>query len=65
MGQTPERRMYLYWKSLKKDREYIHGLYKGWYPSRLMMVARRFQRPIREVREILDAQKGPGPATDR
>jgi hypothetical protein len=61
MPQTPERRMYLYWKSLKKDREYIHGWHKGWYPSRLMMVARRFKRPIREVRDILDAQKGPTP----
>jgi hypothetical protein len=58
MSQTPEQRMYRYWKSLKSDREYQHGLRKGWYPKRLMMVARKFGRPIREVRDILDAQKG-------
>ena len=61
MSQTRERRMYLYWKSLKHDREYQHGLRKGWYPKRLMMVAQRFRTPIREVRDILDAQKGPTP----
>lgn len=59
MPQTPERRMYLYWKALKRDREYIHGWRKGWYPKPVMMVARRFGRPIREVRDVLDAQKGP------
>lgn len=58
MSQTREQRMYRYWKALKRDREYIHGWHKGWYPGRLMMVARQFRTPIREVRDILDAQKG-------
>lgn len=58
MSQTRERRMYLYWRALKKDREYQHGLRKGWYHKPLMQVAMRFGIPIREVREILDAQKG-------
>jgi hypothetical protein len=61
MTQTRERRMYLYWKALKHDREYIHGWHKGWLPGRLMMTARQFKTPIREVRDILDAQKGPTP----
>lgn len=58
MSQTRERRMYLYWKALKHDREYIHGWHKGYYPKRVMMVARKFRVPIREVRTILEAQKG-------
>lgn len=60
MSQTRERRTYLYWRALKRDREYQHGLRKGWYSSRLMLVAGRFRTPIREVREILDAQKHGG-----
>lgn len=59
MPQTPERRMYLYFKAFRRNREYRRGLSKGWNPSPLMMVARRFRRPIREVRDIIDAQKGP------
>lgn len=52
--------MYLYWRSLRRSREYQHGHYrKGWYPGPLMAVAMRFKVPIREVRDILDAQKGP------
>lgn len=58
MPQTRERRMYLYWKSLKSSREYIHGWHKGWYPKPVTTVARRFGVPVREVRGILDAQKG-------
>ncbi|MGW5711516.1 hypothetical protein [Streptomyces olivaceus] len=58
MPQTPERRMYLYWKSLKRNRSYQHDYRKGWVHGPLMQVAVRFKRPIREVREILDAQKG-------
>lgn len=62
MSQTRERRMYLYWRSLKHDREYQHGYRrKGWYPKPLMMVARRFGLPVREVRDIIEAQKGPRP----
>lgn len=54
--------MYLYWRSLKHDREYQHGYRrKGWYPKPLMMVARRFGLPVREVRDIIEAQKGPRP----
>lgn len=64
MSQTPERRMYLYWRALCHDpkyRGYRHDHHqKGWVHSPLMMVARKFGRPIREVREILDAQKRDG-----
>lgn len=63
MPQTPERRMYLYWRSLKRSRRYRsyrHDHYqKGWIHSPLMEVARTFRRPVREVRDIIDAQKGP------
>ena len=59
MPQTPERRMYLYWKALKRDREYQSGYRRhGYYPKPLMMVAMKFSRPIREVRDIIEAQKG-------
>lgn len=59
MSQTRERRMYLYWKSLKTNRDYIHSWHKGWLPKPVMMVAMRFGVPVREVRDILEAQKGP------
>ncbi|WP_448333514.1 hypothetical protein [Streptomyces sp. DSM 41534] len=59
MPQTPQRRMYLYWKSLKRSREYQYGLRKGWYSSRYMMVAKRFGIPVREVRDIIDSQREP------
>lgn len=59
MPQTRERRMYLYWKSIRRDREYVHGWRKGWYPKPVMAVAQRFGVPVREVRDILEAQKGP------
>jgi hypothetical protein len=53
--------MYLYWRSLKRDTEYQRGYRRtGEYPKPLMMVAVRFGVPIREVREIVDAQKGVG-----
>lgn len=58
MSQTPERRMYLYWRSLRHNREYWRESHKGYAPKPLMMVARKFQRPVREVRDIIDAQKG-------
>jgi hypothetical protein len=58
MPQTPERRMYLYWKALRRDREYQHGRRKGWYPKPVMAVAQRFGVPCRVVRDVLDAQKG-------
>lgn len=60
MAQTRERRMYLYWKSLKKDREYQREYRRyGSLPKPLMMVACKFGVPIREVRTVLEAQKGP------
>lgn len=58
MSQTRERRMYLYWKALRKNREYRRGVNKGYNPKPVMMVARQFRVPIREVRDILEAQKG-------
>jgi hypothetical protein len=57
--QTPEKRMYKYWQSLRRDREYGHAHYsKGYLPGKYMMVARKFKRPIREVKEIIELQKG-------
>ncbi len=62
MPQTPERRMYLYWCALRRSpgyRDYRQDHYaKGWIDGPLMQVARRFRRPIREVREVIDAQRG-------
>ncbi|MEU3285595.1 hypothetical protein [Streptomyces longwoodensis] len=58
MSQTPERRMYLMWRALKRDRSYQHDLRKGWVSGPYMLIARRFRRPIREVRDAIDAQKG-------
>jgi hypothetical protein len=52
-----EQRIYAYWKSLRRNREYRRGLAKGYNPPVLMEVARKFKRPIREIREVLDAQK--------
>jgi hypothetical protein len=53
VSQTRERRMYLAWKAEKKRHDYRLGEKH----SPLMKVARRFGLPIREVREILDAQR--------
>lgn len=61
MPQTRERRMYLMWRSLKRSRSFQHDYRKGWVDGPLMQVARRFKTPIRSVRTILDAQKGPTP----
>lgn len=59
MTQTPERRMYLYYKALRRDRSYQYEHYrKGWLPGPFMMVAMRFKRPVKEVRDIIDSQKG-------
>ncbi|MGW7630551.1 hypothetical protein ACWGKO_16675 [Streptomyces griseoincarnatus] len=65
MGQTRERRMYLYWKSLKRSSSYQHDYRKGWVHGPLMQVAMRFKTPIREVRDILDAQKTQTSAANR
>jgi hypothetical protein len=56
MSQTPEQRMFLMWKAAKARYDYRRG--EAYSP--LMKVARRFGRPIREVRDILDAQKRAG-----
>lgn len=54
MGQTRERRIFLTWKAMKARHDYRRG-----EPlSPLMKVARRFGIPIREVRDIIDHQKG-------
>jgi hypothetical protein len=50
--------MYLYWKSLKRNRYYQYERRKGWVDGPFMQVAMRFRRPVREVREIIDAQRG-------
>lgn len=53
VGQTPERRMFLTWKAVKARHDYR----RGERHNPLMEVAMRFGRPIREVREIIEAQK--------
>ena len=53
--------MYLYWLSLKRDREFQHGYRKGWSDGPYMQIARQFKLPIREVKEIIEMQKQRGP----
>jgi hypothetical protein len=57
MAQTPERRMFLAWKSRRKRYDYRNG--EGVSP--LMQVARRFGVPIRTVRAAIEAQRGTDP----
>ena len=57
MSQTPECRMFLYWKSRRRRYDYRSG--EGASP--LMQVARRFGVPIRAVRDAIEAQRGPDP----
>lgn len=57
-SQIRERRIYLYWLSLKRDREFQHGYRKGWYSGPYMQIAVQFRLPIREVKEIIEMQKG-------
>lgn len=58
MSQTRERRMYLMWKALKRNRSYQREYRKGWVDGPLMQVARRFRVPIRVVRDAIEAQRG-------
>lgn len=53
--QTPERRMYLMWRGMRRKGRfrYEFGGQSPW-----MQIARAFRRPVREVREIVEAQKG-------
>lgn len=55
-----EQRIYAYWKSLRRNREYRRGVNKGWNPKPYMEVARKFKRPIREIKEIIELQKNGG-----
>ena len=50
--------MMRYFKSLKRDRDYQHGLRKGWYQGPYMQVAMRFGVPIRHVKAVLEAKRG-------
>lgn len=54
MGQTRERRMYLMWKAANKSQDRR----RGGSVTALMRVAQVFRTPVREVRDIIDAQKG-------
>ncbi|MFF8902569.1 hypothetical protein ACF082_34445 [Streptomyces lydicus] len=54
MSQSRERRMYLMWKAEKARHDYR----RGEPHTPLMRVAQRFQVPIREVREAIEAQRG-------
>lgn len=55
-----EQRIYAYWKSLRRNREYRRGVAKGYLPKPYMEVARKFKRPIREIKEIIEVKKGGG-----
>jgi predicted transcriptional regulator len=57
MTQTPQRRMYLMWKSRRRNYDYRNG--EGASP--LMQVARSFKVPIRVVREAIEVQRGTDP----
>ena len=50
--QTRERRIYLHWRSLRRNYDYRNGAYSIW-----MRLARQWRMPIREVREIVETQK--------
>ena len=54
MSQTPERRMYLYYRRLKRSGRFR---YDDFGQSPWLHIARRFRKPIREVREIVEAQR--------
>lgn len=54
VGQTRERRIYLHWKSLKDHRDYRReGTDAVW-----MTLARRWKVPIRDIKEVIEAQRG-------
>ena len=57
MSQTPECRMFLYWKSRRRRYDYR----RGEWGSPLMQVARRFGVPIHAVRDAIEAQRGTDP----
>ena len=57
MSQTPERRMFLMWQSVRKSYDYR----RGEWGSPLMQVARSFGVPIRTVRDAIEAQRGTDP----
>ncbi|MEU8642327.1 hypothetical protein AB0C91_10455 [Streptomyces sp. NPDC048674] len=54
MAQTRERRIFLAWKAAKARHDYG----RGEIHNPLMKVARRFGLPIREVREVIETQRG-------
>lgn len=58
VSQTREERIYRYWLSLKRDREFQHGYRKGWYRGPYMQIAIQFRTSIREVKEIIEAKRG-------
>jgi|HubBroStandDraft_3_1064219.scaffolds.fasta_scaffold1938900_2 hypothetical protein len=65
MPQTPERRMFLMWKSMRGKGRRGYDYRRGEGASPLMLVARRFRRPIRDVRDAIEAQRGTDPLTGR
>lgn len=56
MSQTPEDRMYLFYKAAKKRSQYWHYR-KGWIPSPVMQIAQRFEVPCQRVRDVLEARR--------
>jgi hypothetical protein len=61
MSQTPQRRMFLMWKSVRKRYDYR----RGEWGSPLMQVAVRFKVPIRTVRAAIKAERGTDPLEGR
>lgn len=59
VSQTPEDRMYLMFKALKRNREFQWGHYrKGWYASPYMLIAQRFKVPVRHVKDVIASKRG-------
>lgn len=52
--QTRERRIFLHWKALKASHDYR----RGERYSVLMKLAMRWHMPIREIRDVLESEKG-------
>jgi hypothetical protein len=54
MSQTKERRIFLHWKALKRTHDYRRGEPDTVY----MRLARRWHMPIKDVKQILEVQRG-------
>lgn len=53
MSQTPERRIFLHYRALKKRYDYRRG--EGL--SVLMQMARKYKMPISDIKRIIEQEK--------